>query len=110
MLWPSNTRIASWRLGNMTPITLTHFTGRPVRGCLAVSETNDKISDMSVQELESAVSKLSREELAAFRRWFVEFDAAAWDKQFEEDVAAGRLDKFADEALSDLKQGRATPS
>jgi hypothetical protein len=64
---------------------------------------------MSVQQLEAAVSNLSREELAAFRKWFVEFDAQIWDKQFEEDAAAGRLDKLAEEAIADLKEGRTTP-
>lgn len=64
---------------------------------------------MSVQEIETAVSKLSSQDLAAFRRWFLEFDEEAWDKQFEEDVAAGRLDKLGEEALVDLREGRATP-
>lgn len=61
-----------------------------------------------VSEIESAVSKLSREELSAFRNWFHEFDAEAWDKQFEADVAAGRLNALADEALLDLREGRCT--
>jgi hypothetical protein len=43
----------------------------------------------TVHEIEAAVSKLSREELSAFREWFSIFDAAAWDKQFAADVAAG---------------------
>jgi hypothetical protein len=60
----------------------------------------------TLQEIETAVRKLSREELSTFRSWFVEFDAAAWDRQFEEDVAAGRLDSLAEEALEDLRQGR----
>ncbi len=60
----------------------------------------------SVPEIESAVSKLSRQELLAFRDWFSEFDAAAWDKQFEADVAAGHLDSLADEAIRDLREGR----
>ena len=60
----------------------------------------------TIQEIETAVRKLSREELSAFRSWFVEFDAAAWDRQFEEDVAAGRLDSLAEEALDDLRHGR----
>ena len=60
----------------------------------------------SVHEIETAVSKLSRQELLAFRDWFREFDAAAWDKQFEEDVAAGQLDALADEAIRDLRGGR----
>jgi len=46
--------------------------------------------------------------LAAFRAWFAEFDAAVWDKQFEEDVAAGRLDQLAEEALRDLREERCT--
>jgi len=54
------------------------------------------------------VSKLSREELSAFRTWFAEFDAEAWDRQFDEDVRAGRLDSLADEALGDLREGRCT--
>lgn len=62
----------------------------------------------SVQEIESAVSGLSREELSAFRAWFTEFDAEAWDRQLEGDVAAGRLDRLADEALRDLREGRCT--
>ena len=62
----------------------------------------------TVQEIESAVSKLSPNELSAFRSWFTDFDAEAWDKQFEEDVRAGRLDSLADEALGDLRSGRCT--
>jgi hypothetical protein len=42
----------------------------------------------TVHEIETAGSKLSSQELPAFRDWFSEFDATAWDKQFEEDVAA----------------------
>jgi hypothetical protein len=61
-----------------------------------------------LSEIESAVSKLSREELSAFRDWFREFDAEAWDKQFEADVAASRLDALAEEALRDLREGRCT--
>lgn len=49
----------------------------------------------TVKEIETAVSKLSREDLSAFRAWFAEFNAAEWDKQFEQDVAAGRLDALA---------------
>jgi hypothetical protein len=60
----------------------------------------------SVGEIETAVSKLSRQELLAFRDWFTEFDAAAWDKQFEGDVAGGHLDALADEAIRDLRERR----
>lgn len=58
----------------------------------------------SVQEIENAVRRLSAIDLAAFRAWFSRFDAECWDQQFEEDVAAGRLDQLADEAMEDLSQ------
>ncbi|HXG10276.1 MAG TPA: hypothetical protein VNK04_10835 [Gemmataceae bacterium] len=62
----------------------------------------------TVEEIERAVRQLSPEELAVFRAWFAEFDAEVWDRQFEQDVAAGRLDRFAEEALRDLREGRCT--
>ncbi|HKQ04125.1 MAG TPA: hypothetical protein VJ464_03255 [Blastocatellia bacterium] len=62
----------------------------------------------SVQEIQDAVSHLSAEDLTAFREWFAEFDATLWDRQMEADVAAGQLDKLADEALQDLREGRCT--
>jgi hypothetical protein len=62
----------------------------------------------SVKEIEEAVLGLSETELVAFRMWFVEFDAEAWDRRIEDDVAAGRLDALADEALDDLRAGRCT--
>jgi len=61
-----------------------------------------------LKEIERAVSQLSDEDLAKFRTWFTEFDAANWDRQFETDVAAGRLDALADKALQDLRQGKCT--
>jgi hypothetical protein len=51
----------------------------------------------TVEEIEDALRRLSSEELAAFRAWFAQMDAAAWDRQIEEDVAAGRLDVLAEE-------------
>ena len=61
-----------------------------------------------LQKIKCAVQNLTRSELTGFRNWFLEFDAEAWDKQFEEDVAAGKLDALADEAIRDLREGRCT--
>jgi hypothetical protein len=47
-------------------------------------------------------------ELAKFRARFAQFDAVGWDRQFEEDVAAGRLEALGDEALRDLRDRRCT--
>ncbi|MBW4517145.1 MAG: hypothetical protein KME11_18215 [Timaviella obliquedivisa GSE-PSE-MK23-08B] len=62
----------------------------------------------NLQEIERAVSQLSPEELSAFRDWFAEFDAEIWDRQFEEDVAAGRLNQLAEKALQHLQEGHCT--
>ncbi len=62
----------------------------------------------TVFEIESAVQSLSPHDLTAFRDWFLGFDAAAWDAQFEEDVIARRLDALADEAIRDLREDRCT--
>ena len=61
-----------------------------------------------VEQIEDAVRRLSSGELAAFRAWFAEFDGARWDRQIEDDIAAGRLDALADEALADLRESRCT--
>ena len=59
-----------------------------------------------VEKIVSQVGELSSAELAAFREWFAEFDASAWDRQFEADVKAGKFDSLADQALDDHAAGR----
>jgi hypothetical protein len=61
-----------------------------------------------LEAIEKKVSALSTEELAKFRHWFAEFDAAAWDRQIERDVKAGNLDALADEALRDHAASKST--
>ncbi|MEO6308990.1 MAG: hypothetical protein ABIO96_02090 [Nitrospiraceae bacterium] len=61
-----------------------------------------------VESIEQQIEKLSPAELTAFRRWYVAFDAAAWDNQFEADVKAGKLDAFADKALRAHTSGQST--
>ena len=61
-----------------------------------------------VDDLERRVTTLSPDELTEFRRWFEEFDAAAWDRQIESDVGAGKLDALADKALREHAAGRTT--
>ena len=58
-----------------------------------------------VEALEREVEKLNPEELAAFRDWFAEYDWQVWDRQIEQDVAAGKLDQFGAEALAELERG-----
>lgn len=61
-----------------------------------------------VEKIEREVQQLSPEELASFRQWFAAFDAEAWDRQFEADVRAGKLDAPAERALRDHAAGKST--
>ena len=57
-------------------------------------------------KLEQAVAQLPPKELARFRKWFEEFDAKIWDRQFEQDAQSGKLDKLANQAISDFRAGK----
>lgn len=62
-----------------------------------------------IENIEHQIQALSPEELVQFRAWFLEFDWAAWDRQLERDVAAGKLDALAEKALRDHASGKTTP-
>jgi len=61
----------------------------------------------TLEEIENAVTQLPADQLAKFRTWFEEFDAARFDRRIERDAKAGRLDKLAEQALADFRAGRA---
>jgi hypothetical protein len=62
-----------------------------------------------VERLEREIAALSPGELAEFRRWYAEFDAALWDRRIEADAEAGALNQLADEALAEHRAGRSRP-
>jgi hypothetical protein len=62
-----------------------------------------------IEELEQEKKALSPDELAQFRDWLLEFDWAAWDRQLERDVRAGKLDALAEKALRDHAAGKTKP-
>jgi hypothetical protein len=55
----------------------------------------------SVKDIKNVVSKLKSKELAQFRAWFEEFDAARWDRRLENDVRSGKLDELLDGMAGD---------
>ncbi len=61
----------------------------------------------TVQTIEQAIQKLPAKDLAEFRRWFTQFDEAAWDAQIEADAAAGKFDALAAEAVAEYVNGKA---
>jgi ABC-type cobalamin/Fe3+-siderophores transport system ATPase subunit len=63
---------------------------------------------MTLIELEKQVSQLPPDQLAKFIQWVKQLDSDLWDRQIEQDVAAGRLDHLAAEAIAEDDAGRAT--
>jgi hypothetical protein len=61
-----------------------------------------------VETIERQIEQLSPEELASLRDWFAQYDAAAWDRQLEQDVQAGKLDALAERALRSHAAGLST--
>lgn len=61
-----------------------------------------------VEKIEQQIQALSAEEVSALREWFIAFDAESWDRQFEADVHAGKLDALADQAMKAHASGKTT--
>lgn len=59
-----------------------------------------------IEMLEQEVKQLSSKELAAFRSWFMEFDAAEWDRQIEMDSSTGKLDRLSQSAIEEHQAGK----
>ena len=64
--------------------------------------------DELIDELAQRVRALSDDELAAFRRWFAEFDGEAWDRQFESDAKAGKLNSLGERARQAHATGKSS--
>ena len=64
-----------------------------------------------VAELQQLIQALPRHDFAMFNAWYQEFFQDVWDRQMEEDAAAGRgvFGELAEQALRDIEAGRTTP-
>jgi hypothetical protein len=60
---------------------------------------------IAVEEIESAILKLSPQDLSKLAEWVLDLDEQNWDKQIERDVVAGKLDFLAKEAMEELESG-----
>ena len=63
----------------------------------------------TVEQIEAAIQKLPREEFFRLRDWMRDRFDDEWDKQIEEDVRSGRLDRVAQDALAEYRAGKTTP-
>ena len=59
----------------------------------------------TVSELQKVILGLSEAEYAELRSWLLDEDWERWDREFDEDVKAGKLDALASEALEAKVKG-----
>jgi len=62
-----------------------------------------------LEKIEREIEALAPDDLARFRRWFAEYDAARWDARIEADAGSGRLDALGEKALAAHRAGRTRP-
>lgn len=58
-----------------------------------------------VDEIKSAIQKLSDEELGGLKDWLAELDAQRFDARIERDLASGKLDKLIERARANRAAG-----
>jgi hypothetical protein len=61
---------------------------------------------MSVEQIKSAIERLSFEERAELTAWFHGWRDDEWDEQMKRDVAEGKLDDVLREVEDDIAAGR----
>lgn len=59
----------------------------------------------TLDQIEAAILKLPPDEYQQFLEWFLDLDDQRWDKQLEKDIAEGKLDDLAQEAIADFDAG-----
>ena len=79
---------------------------RAAAGALTEENAGGAESMTTADEIKQAVLNLPEAEYASLMEWLHELAEEAWDREFEEDVRAGRLDALAEEALEAKRQGR----
>ena len=61
---------------------------------------------MEVKEIIKNIENLSKNELKEFLKWVEDFENKIWDKEFENDVLSGKLDKIEKKVIEDYKKGK----
>lgn len=69
---------------------------------------NERRLTSKLEDIEGQIQELSPEGLKVFREWFINFDADAWDQEFEADAKSGKLNVQTERAVRDHNDGRST--
>ena len=61
----------------------------------------------TLEQIEAAILTLPPDEFQRLRQWLLEVDYQRWDEQVEQDIAEGKLDALAQEAIAEFEAGHA---
>jgi hypothetical protein len=60
---------------------------------------------LTLEQIESAILQLSPDEYRKLMEWFADLDYQRWDEQLEKDIADGKLEALAQEAIAEFEAG-----
>ena len=60
---------------------------------------------LTVEQIEAAILTLPSDEFQRLRQWFFDLDYQRWDEQLEQDIADGKLEALAQEAIAEFRAG-----
>ena len=60
-----------------------------------------------VEELESKILELPKQDFALLRNWLFELDDAQWDQQIASDLKTGKLNNLINKAKAEMAAGTA---
>ncbi|NET00451.1 MAG: hypothetical protein F6K61_07690 [Sphaerospermopsis sp. SIO1G1] len=59
----------------------------------------------TIEQIEAAILTLPPEQFQQLRQWILDIDYQRWDEQLEQDIAEGKLEALAEEAIAEFKAG-----
>ena len=59
----------------------------------------------TLEQIEAAILTLPSDDFEKLKKWFFDLDYQRWDQQLEQDVAEGKLETLAEEAITEFEAG-----
>ena len=72
------------------------------------TETTEKsklLMSKNLEQIEAAILSLPSNDFEKLRLWFFNLDYQRWDEQLERDIADGKLEALAQEAIAEFQAG-----
>ena len=59
----------------------------------------------NLEQTKAAILSLPSNEFEKLKQWLLDLDYQRWDEQLEQDIAEGKLEAFAQEAIAEFETG-----